>query len=394
MTARSAHLLMLMVVGLCALGIVMLTSLALFSGPQSADAYFEVKRQGIFLFCGLGLCGVMALIDYRWWLKLATVGFVLSCLLLAAVFVLGKEINGSKRWIEIGSTQVQPSEFARFGAVVFLAAWFHWRQADIRTFKRGFLYPGLLMAIPGLLIACEVDLGTSIVLCLAVLSVFFVAGVRWFYVLPIVAAIVGSYFLLIHAAKNEPEWIAALDKVVPGDRVERVVAFTDLEAHKHGAGLQQYRSWLAHAAGGISGLGIGEGRQKMFYLPFAHTDFIFPMIGEELGLIGALSTVLAFALILYTGVSVAAHAPDAFGRLLGIGIVSIISLEAALNIGVTTSVLPNTGLPLPFISYGGSSLLASLGAVGVLLNIYRQAGSTRPAPRLGEAMKDRVTPRI
>jgi cell division protein FtsW len=168
----------------------------------------------------------------------------------------------------------------------------------------------------------------------------------------------------------------------------------DLEAHKTGLGLQQWRAKLALGEGGLSGLGLGEGREKLMYLPFAHTDFIFPMIGEELGARATLLVVFAFVTVLIFGVLIANSAPDLFGKLLGFGIVTLISIQAALNIAVTTAVLPNKGLPLPFVSYGGSNLLFSLAGIGILLNIYRQGSSIKSDETEKLFDRCRAVPRI
>ena len=175
--------------------------------------------------------------------------------------------------------------------------------------------------------------------------------------------------------------------------MERITAFLDPEKHRFGDAWQQWISLLALGSGGLEGRGIGEGRLKMLYMPFAHTDFIFPMIGEELGLICTLLVVLAFVLIAVSGIAISFHAPDRFGMLLGLGVTCFIVFQACLNIGVTTAVLPNTGLPLPFVSYGGSALLAAMAAIGILLNIFRQG---KQRERLGEdwVKGTRITPRL
>jgi cell division protein FtsW len=173
----------------------------------------------------------------------------------------------------------------------------------------------------------------------------------------------------------------------------RLLAFTDLERYKEDAGLQQMQALIAWGSGGIDGLGLGNGRQKMLYLPYAHTDFIFPMIGEELGLRVSLLVVFLFVIIIICGIMIALHAKDRFGLLSATGVVALIGLQAAVNIGVTTSLLPNKGLPLPFVSYGGSNLVACLFAIGLLVNIYRQ-GNLEPANKKHVALQARITPRI
>jgi cell division protein FtsW len=177
------------------------------------------------------------------------------------------------------------------------------------------------------------------------------------------------------------------------ERMGRLIAFTDLDHYKQDAGLQQMQALIAWGSGGMEGLGLGNGRQKMLYLPYAHTDFIFPMIGEELGLRISLLVVFFFVVIIVCGIMIALHAKDRFGMLAGCGVISLLGLQAAVNIGVTTSLLPNKGLPLPFISYGGSNLVACLFCIGLLLNIYRQ-GILEPANKKRTALQLRLTPRI
>jgi cell division protein FtsW len=177
------------------------------------------------------------------------------------------------------------------------------------------------------------------------------------------------------------------------ERMGRLAAFLDPQRFKQDAGLQQMQALIAWGSGGMEGLGLGNGRQKMLYLPYAHTDFIFPIIGEELGLRVSLLVVFLFVVIIVCGMMIALHAKDRFGLLLGCGVVSLLALQAAVNIGVTTSLLPNKGLPLPFISYGGSNLAASLFGIGLLLNIYRQ-GILEPLDKKRTTMPARMTPRI
>ena len=226
------------------------------------------------------------------------------------------------------------------------------------------------------LILFEVDLGTTALIGATTFAVMFVAGTN--PILLGLLAVIGGSVMFVAATHA---------------RMERLIAFTDLERYKEDAGLQQMQALIAWGSGGMDGLGLGNGRQKMLYLPYAHTDFIFPMIGEELGLRISLLVVFLFILIIVCGMMIALHAKDRFGMLLSCGIVSLLALQAAVNIGVTTSLLPNKGLPLPFISYGASNLAACLFGVGILLNIYRQA-KLEPGNKKRITMQTRMTPRI
>src|SRR5437764_7166842 len=228
------------------------------------------------------------------------------------------------------------------------------------------------------LIITEVDLGTSALIGATTFVMMFVAGTNAILLGVFSASALGGF---IFTATCMPE------------RMSRLLAFLHPENYKQDAGLQQMQALIAWGSGGMEGLGLGNGRQKMLYLPYAHTDFIFPMIGEELGLRVSLLVVFLFVVIIVCGLMIALHAKDRHGLLLGCGIVSLLGLQAAVNIGVTTSLLPNKGLPLPFVSYGGSNLAASLFGIGLLLNVYRQ-GVLDPAKRKRTVIRARTTPRI
>ena len=329
------------------------------------DIYAEAKRQLFWLAAGLVICAVFVTIDYHVLKRWAITSYLLAAVLLLGCFLpgVGQEINGESRWINFAALglnyRVQPSEFAKFALILALAAYFARFSRRKDEFQRGFLFPALIAGgILGLIVA-EVDLGTTAVLAAASFGLMFVAGVNWKWLTGGAAVAIAG--------------LATLVLLVPG-RMGRVLAFLDLEGHAQGVGLQQKMATLAFGSGGVDGLGLGAGRLKMLYLPFAHTDFIFPMIGEELGLLATLSVVLCFGAFAAMGLSIAHQAPDRFGKLLATGIVLAISVQAILNMAVTTAVFPNTGLPLPFVSYGGSHLVCSLLAVGVLLNIFRQGG--------------------
>jgi cell division protein FtsW len=295
------------------------------------------------------------------WLYGAAVVLLIFCFIPP----IGMKINGAWRWINLGFASFQPSELGKVAVLVFLAWWYHRYEAESKEFLRGFVYPlAVAGAIMGLIVL-EVDLGATALIGVTTLSVMFVAGTGLRWLVPLLLAGFAGLAFAIFTIK---------------ERLARFMAFLDPEKFKLDEGLQQWQAMLAFGAGGVSGLGLGEGRQKMLYLPYAHTDFIFPMIGEELGLRFTLLTVFCFLLILLAGVLIAMNARDRFGMLLGFGITIIITLQAAINIGVTTSLLPNKGMPLPFISYGGSNLAVSMMLVGILLNIHRQ-GRRQPKRR-------------
>lgn len=368
MPRRTAYILILSVMSLLAIGVVMLLSTGAFARDSHGDMYYFLKRQTMWLFIGSAAMVTTALVDYRWWARLWPWLYGAAVVLLILCFVppIGMKINGAWRWINLGFASFQPSELGKVAVLVFLAWWYHRYEAESKEFLRGFVYPlGVAGAIMGLIVL-EVDLGATTLIGVTTLSVMFVAGTGLRWLVPLLLTGFAGLALAIFTIK---------------ERLARFLAFLDPEKYKLEEGLQQWQAMLAFGAGGVSGLGLGEGRQKMLYLPYAHTDFIFPMIGEELGLRFTLLTVFCFLLILLAGVLIAMNAKDRFGMLLGFGITIIITLQAAINIGVTTSLLPNKGMPLPFISYGGSNLAVSMMLVGILLNIHRQ-GRRMPKPRV------------
>jgi cell division protein FtsW len=328
MQRNSIYVLLLSVAGLVILGMVMLFSTSAFALESRGDMYFFVKRQGMWLGIGTIAAAVIAIVDYRLWTKYWWVLFAGTFILLVLCFVppIGLRINGSSRWVNLGPFTFQPSELAKLCSIFFLAWWFTRFEKQSANFLQGFIFPLACLGLLVVPIVLEVDLGSS---------------------------------ALIFAGTLIEE------------RNARLMAFLDPEKYRLGEGLQQWQALIAFGSGGIEGMGLGEGRQKMLYLPYAHTDFIFPMIGEELGLRFTLLTVLGYLLICICGVQVALNAKERTGMLLGFGCVMMLSLQAVMNIGVTTSLLPNKGMPLPFISFGGSGLLVCLVMVGLLVNIHR-----------------------
>jgi len=380
MHRKSAYILFLAVLGMLVIGIVMLFSTSAFARDSHGDVYFFIKRQAIWLGIGLAVCTVTALIDYHFWQRTWWLWFGLAFIALALCFVphLGMRINGSRRWVGLGPLGFQPSEIAKIAAVFFLAAWFSRYEKATGSLLRGFALPLAIVTLLLALILTEVDLGTTVLLGATAFVVMFVAGVNPMLLSIVALAGVGGVLFLATQMS---------------ERMGRLAAFLDPQRFKQDAGLQQMQALIAWGSGGMEGLGLGNGRQKMLYLPYAHTDFIFPIIGEELGLRVSLLVVLLFVVIIVCGMMIALHAKDRFGLLLGCGVVSRLALQAAVNIGVTTSLLPNKGLPLPFISYGGSNLAASLFGIGLLLNIYRQ-GILEPLDKKRTTMPARMTPRI
>ena len=380
MHRKSAYILFLAVLGLLVIGIVMLFSTSAYARDSHGDVYFFIRRQAIWVGIGLVACIFAALTNYHFWQKTWWFWFALALTALALCYIphIGMRINGSRRWVGYGPITFQPSELAKIATVFFLASWFAQREKPGGNLLSGFVLPLAIISMPAALVLGEVDLGTTALIGAAAFIVMFVAGTNLLWLGGLAFAGLGG--LLIVATQIS-------------ERMGRLSAFLHPQTYKDDAGLQQMQALIAWGSGGMDGLGLGNGRQKMLYLPYAHTDFIFPIIGEELGLRFSLLVVFLFVVIILCGIMIALHARDRFGLLLGCGIVSLLALQAAVNIGVTTSLLPNKGLPLPFISYGGSNLAGCMFGVGVLLNIYRQ-GVLEPPRVKRSTMQARVTPRI
>ena len=380
MHRKSAYILFLAVLGLLVIGIVMLFSTSAFARDSHGDIYFFIRRQAIWFGIGLVVCTFAALVDYHFWQRTWWLWFAFALVALALCYFphIGMRINGSRRWVGLGPVTFQPSELAKVAAIFFLAAWFTRHEEAGSNLLSGFVLPLAIVGLLAGLILGEVDLGTTALLGTTAFVVMFVAGANPLLLGVTSLAALGA--ILIVATQIS-------------ERLGRLSAFLHPQNFKEDAGLQQMQALIAWGSGGMEGLGLGNGRQKMLYLPYAHTDFIFPIIGEELGLRVSLLVVFLFVVIIACGIMIALHAKDRFGLLLGCGVVSLLALQAAVNIGVTTSLLPNKGLPLPFISYGGSNLVACMFGIGLLLNIYRQ-GILEPAHKKRATMHVRMTPRI
>jgi len=380
MRRKSAYILFLAVLALLVIGIVMLFSTSAYARDSHGDVYFFIKRQAVWIGIGLVGCTLAALVNYQFWQKTWWLWFMMALAALALCYIphIGMRINGSRRWVGYGPITFQPSELAKVATIFFLAAWFARREKPDGNLFSGFIIPLAIICLPAALVLGEVDLGTTALIAVTAFVVMFIAGTNPLWLGGLAVAALGGLILVATQIS---------------ERMGRLSAFLHPQNYKDDAGLQQMQALIAWGSGGMDGLGLGNGRQKMLYLPYAHTDFIFPIIGEELGLRFSLLVVFLFVVIIVCGIMIALHARDRFGLLLGCGIVSLLALQAAVNIGVTTSLLPNKGLPLPFISYGGSNLAACMFGIGVLVNIYRQ-GILEPQPVKRATMNAKVTPRI
>jgi cell division protein FtsW len=359
MHKQSAYILVLAVAVLVTIGLVMLYSTGAFAPDSHGDQFNFLKKQGFWLGVGFIFSILFALLDYHRLERSWYFMFPIALGLLALCFIrpIGMRLNGSWRWVHAGPVTFQPSELAKLVAIIFVAWWFSKFEEKSKGFLMGLIYP--VAAIVTLLvpIVLETDLGTTLLIAATVLLIMFVAGASPKYLGPLV--IVGFAAILAIA------WRIS-------ERQGRLLAFLHPDQYQEKEGHQQWMGLIAFGSGGVEGLGLGNGRQKMLYLPYAHTDFIFPVIGEELGLRVTLIVVFCYLLIVTSGILIALNAKDRFGMLLGFGCTATLGLQAAINVGVTTSLFPNKGLPLPFISYGGSNLFFCLICIGILINIYRQ----------------------
>lgn len=325
---------------------------------ETQFAYF-IKQFG-FTVIGLAVMYATSKIHYKWYQHKYVVYGVLAItvLLLLSVFAF-PAINGARRWIRFSGMSFQPSEFAKIALPIFLAFFLTKNEKLVGDLKETVLPCVGVLAVLGGLIFLEPDLGTVIVLCAVFVSVYFAGGAKILHL----AAISGVLFLFGTLALVLAPW-----------RLERMLAFMDPFAKSETSGYQVVQSLYAIGSGGILGEGFARGQQKLFYLPYPYSDFIFAVVGEEFGLVGTLAVVLAFGLLLWRGARAALLAPDRFGMLLGIGLITGIIVQALFNISVVISILPAKGIPLPFISYGGSSVIVTLFAVGILLNISQHSG--------------------
>jgi cell division protein FtsW len=359
---HSSTLLIIAVALLCGLGLIMLASTGVWVRGME-NPYHFVSRQAVMILVGIGAAYAMAKVHGDWIRKLTPYAYVAICILLALCFMpgVGNEEYGSKRWIKFPIVgQFQPSEAAKMVVVISLALWFTRWQTEVHTFWRGFVLPGVIIAIPIGLIAAETDVGSALSLSVSVGAVMFCVGTRLRYMLPsALAAMAGAAWFVY----NNP------------NRWGRIEAWLDLEnpVHQLDRGMQQWRALLALGNGGPWGVGLGNGVEKFGTLTFAHIDFIFPVIGEELGLPATLGVIICYVMIAVGGVGIALQARQIFERCIALGLTCVIVVPAMVNIGVTTAVLPNDGLPLPFVSYGGTSLVFSLAAVGLLVGIHRRS---------------------
>ena len=321
------------------------------------NATYYLQRQIVWMLLGFGVLLVGSFIDYRqWkrWIPMVVGGCIVGLLLVLAV---GPQINGARRWLALGFFSIQPTEMAKLAVVLYLAAFLSNPQRRVTDWQRGFLPPVAMVGIICGLIVVEPDLGSTVVISLVFVSMMYLAGARVRHL-----AYLGGPMIL---------GVGALIWMSP-ERWERMTTFMNPFADRQGAGYQLVQSILALENGGLFGVGLGQGKQKLMFLPEGHTDFVLALVGEELGLIGTCGLLALFAILVCKGFRVAALAPDLFGRYLALGITMLLGIQALINAGVVSGLLPTKGLTLPLVSYGGSSLLVTMLALGILLSVARQ----------------------
>ena len=347
------------VIALLGFGVIMVySSSAVSAYVNFNDSYYFFKRQIIWVTLGIMAMLFTMNIDYHVWRKLATPILIVTVVLLILVLIpgLGKVVNGARRWLGFGSLYLQPSEIAKLSMVLFCSASLARHQEKITSFVKGLVPQLLILLLVFGLILREPDLGTALAIGGTIFVLLFTAGARLSHLASLgsvgVVGIIGAIIL-------EPY------------RLKRLLAFSDPWADPLNTGYHIIQSLYALGSGGLFGVGLGRSREKFLYLPEPHTDFIFAILGEELGFIGTITVILLFFLFAWRGFKVAISAPDIYGSILAAGLTTMIVMQALMNIAVVTASMPVTGIPLPFISFGGSALIFTLAGVGILLNISR-----------------------
>lgn len=352
------HSFLLVVFALLVYGLIMVFSASSAAAHyQYGDAYYFIKRQFIWAVLGIGIMFAVSRIPYKTIYKYAIHIMAISVVLLIAVLLFGTQVKGARRWLGFGFISFQPSEIAKFAIIVFLARSLATNKDALKTFKQGFIPYVIIIGIVAGLVFLEPHFSGAMVIGLTGVIMVWAAGAKI------------AHFLYVGAVALPVLWFAAMGADY---RADRVTTFLDPFKDVTGDGWQIIQSLYAIGSGGFFGLGLGQSRQKFLYLPEPQNDFIFSVICEELGFVGALLVVVLFVILIWKGIKIAINAPDKFSSLTVIGIIGLIAVQAVLNIAVVTSSMPATGMPLPFFSYGGTSLVFILAEMGVVLSISRE----------------------
>jgi len=358
------RMLLVIMITLTLAGLVMVFSAsAVVAANRFHDPGYYLKRQLAWTACGLLVMHLASRIDYIWWKRLWIPLLGLTVTLLGMVLVpsLGIAAKGARRWLSLGPIAIQPAEIAKIVTVLYLAAYLARKEARLATFWSGTAPALLVIGVVSSLVLLEPDLGTVVVMGSVTIGMLFLAGARVSHLLSLGLCVMSAVLVLALGSSY---------------RRQRLMTFLEPWKDASDTGFQITQSFMAFGSGGLFGVGLGEGKQKLFFLPEAHTDFVLALVGEELGLAGTVIIILLFAMFVVRGFQISARARMPFGRYLGMGITLLIGIQALINACVVTGLLPTKGLTLPFVSYGGSSLVISMLGVGILLSISRdrQAG--------------------
>lgn len=354
------------------IGIIMVFSSSWPEAMQKFDnGYYFLKRQMIFGLIGLFLMITLMNVDYKIYKKFSFLIYLLGLGAGALLFTsLGSNIKGATRWVKIGSLTFMPSDLIKMGSIIFFSSFLANKKEDTGTLRQGTIPALMIIGISTGAIYIQRDLGTTITLAGTMMAMFFVSGMKVTHLVSLMTmGIVGVYVIFQKAMQNP--------KSKNAYRLRRIISFKDPFADKQGDGWQAVQSLYALGSGGLFGLGLGKSRQKFFYIPEPYNDFIFSIIGEELGFLGAFIVILLYLLLIWRGVRIALAAKDSFGCYLATGITALVGIQSLIHIAVVTSSIPTTGITLPFISYGGTSLMIYMSAIGILLNISRHADLDR-----------------
>lgn len=345
---------------LCAFGLVMVFSASYYYAQNTAsvgyDGYYYIRKQAVYLAIGFPMMLVISLVDYKKLEKFKLIGMLVSMLLLVAVLIFGQETNGAKRWLVIGGQSIQPSEIAKFGMMLYMCSFMAKKHAVMGTFSKGMLPMLLVIGMICGLVMLQPNMSMAVIMGMMGYALLFVGGCDTKQLI-LLAVVLAALFALL--------------AIIEPYRMARLTSFVNPWADPLGDGYQLIQSYYALGSGGLFGLGLNNSRQKLLYLTYGESDFIFAVVCEELGLIGGLCVLAAYGFIVYRGIRIALLSRDRFGSLLAGGITVVFGLQVFVNIGVCTGLLPTTGQALPFISAGGSSMMIFLAAMGVLLSISR-----------------------
>ena len=368
---RMDYAILLTVTLLCAFGLVMVFSASYYYAQNTAstnyDGYYYIRKQAVYLALGYPTMILLSFFDYKRLEGFKVIGMLISLVLLVAVLIFGHELNGAKRWLVIAGQSIQPSEVAKFGMMLYMCAFMSKKHAVMKSFKYGMLPMLLVIGVVCGLVMLQPNMSMAVIMGMLGYALLFVGGCDGKQMILLLIAAIGTFVLLA---------------VIEPYRMARLTSFTDPWKDPLGTGYQLIHSFYAIGSGGLFGRGLNNSRQKLLFLTYGESDFIFAVVCEELGFFGALAILLAYGFIIYRGIRVALRCRDRFGSLLAAGITVVFAIQIFVNIGVVTGAFPTTGQALPFISAGGSSMVIFLAAMGVLLNISRSTeGSMQPVVR-------------